>query len=157
MVSIVTTRQFDAIDYLYDALVVRPALADVMVMDAPIDLDRATGPQMLEIRGTAQDQEFGALGNRRNEEEFDIHGRVIVVAPGGVSHEDTKACRDQAKAIFAELEETIRLDPHMTVSGDALVSWAKLSHSGIDQGYGPKGRIVIVSWTIRCHATLPKS
>lgn len=153
MVTITTTRQFLYIDALYAALIARPALADVHVLDAGFDLDRATEPDVLQLHGTSQDESFGAIGNRRQEEEFDLTGEIIALRAGGMLHDDIKAARDRAAAILAELEEVVRLDPHM----GGLVSWSRLSHIAIHQGYTEKGRLVVIPFTIRAHATLPKS
>jgi hypothetical protein len=154
MVSITTTRQFDAIDWLYAALVARPALASgVQILDAAFDLDRATEPDLLVLHGTEQTEDFGAIGNRRQEEEFDLTGEILVFRAGGVLHDDLKTCRDRAKAILAELEETVRLDPHM----GGLVSWSRISRLAVHQGWNDKGRLVLVPFTVRAHATLPKA
>lgn len=111
---------------LADALLVRAAdpesdLYKVMVSTGFVETDAQDAIQFYEAEGT---QTWGALGNRRREEEFQIGGDVSVQRPG--KGEDVmRECETRAFAILAEVERELRQNPSVAEIADvvAMVSY----------------------------------
>ena len=72
------------------------------------DSDRHETIQL--IGATSASQRWGALGNRRREEEYTLAG-VVYVLEAGKSEPAIKDVRDRAFELLAEIEDFLRLDP----------------------------------------------
>lgn len=150
MVTVQTTTQFAFIDALMTQLTARAALATgVQLSSGPLDLDKATEPDILQLFGTDVDEDFAAIGNKRHEETFRLEGELLSVRPGA-SEDIIVECRERAQELYAELEDEIRLNTRM----NGTVKWCRISRATIQQGYGDKGRICVVSFTIEAFASL---
>lgn len=143
------TTQFDFIETLTAQLLLRAGLADVQVISGPIDLDTATKRDIIQLFGTEMTETFAAIGNKRHEETYTLEGELIVVRPPA-GETGIQEVRDRAKAIFGELETELRTNHKM----NGTVKWCRLSSVAIAQGYGDKGRICVVSFTITAFASL---
>lgn len=150
--TITTTTQFTYLDTLQARLAARPGLADVHVVSGVIDPDRAAKPDVLMLFGTEMEQSFGAQGNRRMEEVYDVVGQIIVMR-AGAGEERIVATRERAKAILAEVETEVREDVQL----GGLVRQHWISRVELDQGYSDKARSCFVTFRITAKATLPRT
>lgn len=97
-------------------------------------------------------QEWGALGNRRREEEYTIHGFAWALA-AGKNEPAIKAARDRAFELLAEVEDFLRLDP--TIGNTVKV--AHLTAFPFDQNANVNGRYCQIDFEITCEKSLRSS
>jgi hypothetical protein len=145
----------DALKALLDARrVAAPAgaLAGVEVRTAP-----SGDPvpfESIQMFGTAGDQEWAALGNRRRRESYTIRAGIFIRRMGA-GEALAKEVRDRAYAILAELEDAIRVSPTLGLPDRVTIQLARVD---LEQGLNPDdGRIAALDLDLAVTAELVSS
>lgn len=138
---------------LADGLSLRAALQGVQVTTAYVGKNtaRLETIQLLDADG---EQEWGALGNRRREERFNLEGVVQVQRPGQ-GEETSRATRGRAVELFAELEAYLGERPDLGALGPSLV--AQVSNWEMREGATPDGRYCVIAFVIAVRCSLRAS
>lgn len=130
----VTSAVGKLLDALVDALMARPGLVGVQVTSGWVGGD-TDARETIQLTGARSDQRWGALGNRRREEDISVEGVVFVVSPGK-GESAIRAARNRALGLLAEIEDALRTDPTVALA----VKAAQLSSVQLDQGATTAGR-----------------
>lgn len=160
MAVTVTTSAVDRfLNALVDRLRLREGLEKVAISSGPLGPDEA-GPSIEFIDWTAP-QDWGALGNRRREEEATFRGFIWYQKRVPVTEDGWRELRGRATAILAEIEDELRATPEgvqvFDASGVATCRTAHVTENEGDQGVNANGRWVSISFAIEVKATLPTS
>lgn len=121
----------DALKALLDP---RAGLAGVTVTTAPSG--EPVPMESIQLFGTAGDQEWAAIGNRRRRESYTIRGGIFIIK-GGAGSAVWDAARERAYALLAELEDAIRVMPTLGLADRVIV---QLARADLDQGAQDNGR-----------------
>lgn len=135
----------DYMDTLRTTLQARPALADVVVMTGPIHDSR--GKDSLELIGIEADNNWGALGNKRIDEDYILTAVIWGYSRGPDDESAIKAARDAAFVIFDELLQVIRADPRL----DATVRQSIPASYELEQGWTSEHRVARID--VEIHVT----
>ena len=137
---------------LRDALNTRfaasPTFASVKAYAAP-----AGDPlplEMVELFGTDETQQWGALGNRRKTETYTVRGMIGAILESGAGEDVADAARARVYAILAELEDQLRTDPNMAHT----VYRSQLASANLTQGIADTGRWATLEITIDVYTEL---
>jgi hypothetical protein len=139
----------DVLDALKALLDLRDGLAGVTVATAP------TGDpvpfESIQLFGTAGDQEWAAIGNRRRRETYTIRAGIFIKRLGA-GEALAKQVRDRAYAILAELEDAIRVAPTLGLADRVVI---QLARADLDQGLNPDdGRVAALDLDLAVTAEL---
>ena len=125
----------DYMDTLRAMLQARPKLYDVVVVTGPIHDSR--GKDSLELIGIESDNTWGALGNKRIDEDYILTAVIWGYARGADEETAIKAARDAAFLIFDELLQVIRETPHL----DNTVRQSLPAKYELEQGWTSEQRV----------------
>ena len=122
-------------DTLKSVLETRPALSDVVIRTGPIHDSR--GRDSLEIIAVDAENTWGALGNKKIDEDYLIEAVIWGYARGVDDESAIKNARDGAFLIFDEMLEAIRDDPRMNNSVRQSIAGAYK----LEQGWTSEHRV----------------
>jgi hypothetical protein len=129
-------------DELTAQLEAREGLADVNILSAYLDdTQRRDALMLIDVEA---DQEWGALGNRRIDEDYVIRGAIWIYRRGSDDKVAMKAARDRAYAVFGELVEQVRGDPRI----NQTVRQSIPSVGNLTQWYDSETRLAILEFEI---------
>ena len=135
-------------DALNTRFAANPTFAEVKCYAAP-----AGDPlplEMVELFGTDETQQWGALGNRRRTETYTVRGMVGAILESGAGEDVADAARARVYAILAELEDQLRTDPNMAHT----VYRSQLASANLTQGIADTGRWATLEITIDVYTEL---
>lgn len=142
------TTQNAVITALVDALLALPALTDVQVNSAPLDLGNVSTDLIAVLNIANGNESWYGLGNARRSESYSIQMACLSFEPGA-SEAAIRACRDRAYAMHNVVASYIRSNPH--ISG---VTIKQLSGTNLDQGYDAQARWARLEWLVKVDAQL---
>lgn len=127
----------------------RAGLAGAGIFSGPMGVD--TPPRAIVLFSVDEGQDWGAIGNRRKDEQFTVDGATWIEV-AGADEATIKTARDEAFALMAEVEDQLREDP--AVNG--VLQTAAINGMRFEQGINPEGRWAQVTFTILGKAWLQR-
>lgn len=136
---------------LTDKLALRSGLEGVQVASAWLGGD-AAADESIQLDGARAEQAWGALGNKRRDEEFTVDG-MIWVRVAGKDEPIIRETRGRAFELLAEVEDCLRVDPGV----NGTVKVCGVATYELEQGANTDGRWCQLNFEIRCEKDLRSS
>lgn len=123
------------------------ALTDVRVTWGGPTSEEDTALEMAHLGNVEQTEEWGALGNQRRDEDYDIEVFILVRQSG----DDEQATETRAWAIRELLATALRADPTL---GGVLSKWAEITATTQDNTPLMDGWFTRLRVTVHCEARI---